>query len=271
MKKNAKSIIAVAAIFIAITAVMLILIPIERKNDFNNKWGILAELSETDERIRFIIENEELYPEKLIDMLYLDTDHYIDFVYNYPFHKDDYYSMEYTAEELDGRIPALYMNDSRWCYQTLDGYFFIKTDGCAIVAITMAYIGLTGKSDLDPYKIMMIADEIGAIGTFGGITDEDTAAVCEAVGLKVNVTSFSKNFEKIGHADINTIKSVLDEGHLIMAGMAGETFGVHAIIIHVYDGDNLIINDPADPEKTARLWSFDDIEPEMMYLYDLYV
>lgn len=266
-----KSIAVTAGIFVVILAVLIALIPVQRKNELYAKWGTLAELAETDERISFIIENEDLYPEELIDMLHSDSEHYVDFVYNYPFHKDDYANMEYTAEELDGRVPALYMSDSRWCYQTLDGDFFIKTDGCALVSLTMAYIGLTGKSDLDPYKIMLIADEMGAIGTFGGITDEDTAALCEAVGLKVSVTSFSENMEKVAHADLDTIKSDLDSGHIIMAGMAGETFGVHAIIIHGCDGDNLIINDPADPEKTARLWSFDAIEPEMMYLYDLSV
>lgn len=266
-----KNIIAISVFFVIIIAAMVFLIPIQKKNEFNSKWGKLAEVYETDEKVRFIIDNEELYPQVLIDMLYINLEHNRDFVYNYPFHKDDYINMKYTAEELDGRVPALYMYDNRWCYQTLDGEFFIKSNGCALVSLTMAYIGLTGKSDLDPYKIMLTAEEIGATeGYFGGINDKDTKALCEAVGLTAVEYKFvNEDRVKDRYADIDLMKSILDSGHLIMVGMVGDTFGTHALIITGYEGDSFSINDPANAENSAIMWKYEDIEPEIYYMWDL--
>lgn len=270
-KADKKTAAALSVTVAVIVAALLLLIPLERKRQLYEKWGELAVLAETDGRAQYIIDHEELYPENVLSFFYSNSNNdNLEFVYNYPFHKNDYQNMSYTAEELDGRVPALYMFDPRWSYQQLDGEFFIKSNGCALVSLTMAYIRLTGKSDLDPYKIMLTADEMGAIGMFGGITDEYTKALCEKIGLTVTeYRFFNDGREKDKHADIELMKSILDSGHLIMAGMVGETFGVHALIIAGYNDEGFIVNDPASREKSAKIWTYDDIEPEIYFMWDL--
>lgn len=271
MNDTKKTAIIITSTFAVIIITLLALIPLEKKNQLYAEWGKIAELSETDQRAKYIIENEQLYPEDLINELRSDPEE-LEFVYNYPFHKDDYKTMSYTDEELDGRVPALYMYDNRWCYQTINDYYFVKYGGCEVVSLTMAYVALTGKTDMDPYKISLIAHEIDATGLFGGIIDERSMDLIHEIGLNAVEYKFinDENRQKDKHADIQEMKSILDQGHVIMAGMVGETFGVHAIIIRGYEGDSFYINDPDSEENTSRLWSFDEFEPEMFFMWDLY-
>lgn len=263
-----KTVVVVASLFAAIILIMLILIPVQNKNELYNKWGKLAELSETNEKARFIIENEELYSKEIIDYFYRAPDS-LDFVYDYAFHKDDNLTMTFTDSELNSKtVPALYMEDYRWCYYPMgDGY--IRQNGCATVSLTMAYIYLTGKGDINPATVVQAAEAVGASGPFGGIDGEKVEELCTEIGLTAKTYTFCSGNEKISHADINLLKDIIDSGNVLMTIMIGETFGAHSIIITGYDDDYFTINDPASPEKTAQKWSFEELEADMFYVYDI--
>ncbi|MCM1022599.1 MAG: hypothetical protein NC395_00900 [Prevotella sp.] len=264
-----KTVIAVSAVFAAILVLMLALIPAQRRNEFYDKWGLLAELSETDANARYITEHEELYPQEVLNYFYSNADE-LEFVRNYPENKDNYLSMTYTADELNGDIPALYMSDPRWAYELIGDGFYIKDYGCEIVSLTMAYVGLTGRTDLDPVKITYIAAELDALGLFGGVTAEKTSELCGAIGLNsVEYCFADENGQKNADADVGEMKAILDGGHVILAGMIGDTFGNHALIIAGHDGDNFIIHDPAGEENTSRMWSYDELNEQMHYMWDL--
>lgn len=265
---NKKSAVMFSILGIIIVLICIPLIYVEKRRAYYDKWGELAVLAETDDRAKYIIDNPGMYSEKILKYFYENPDEF-DFVYNYAFHKDDYIGMDYSSDELNSKsIPALYMDDPRWRYQTIGGDY-IRDQGCVAVSLTMAYLHLAGKGDTDPYKIGLIAEEVDGIGVFGGITDEKIPDICGKLGLKVETYRYSENREKTSHADIELIKSLLDKGHVVMAGMAGDTFGVHVIIIKGYSDDVLFINDSASPENTEKSWAFDEIEPELMYLYDI--
>ncbi len=264
-----KNVIAFSVLGVIIVLICIPLVYVEKRRAYYDKWGELAVLAETDERAKYIIDNTDMYSKEILKYFYSNPDEF-DFVYNYAFHKNDYNNMEYTQAELNSEsVPALYMDDPRWRYKTIGGDY-IKNQGCVAVSLTMAYLWLVGRNT-DPYKISMIAEEVDGIGFLGGITDEKISDICDVLGLNVEVHRYSENREKTAHANFDEIKSILDNGHVIMAGMAGETFGVHAIIIKGYSGDKVFINDSASPENTAKAWEFDEIEAELMYLYDLYV
>lgn len=269
MKTSKKTIILTVAVFAAIIAIMAALVPVQLKNEYYSKWGKLAKLAETDSRAKYITEHEELYPSQILDIFYKNGEEYLQFVYDYPQHCGDYASMTFTEQELNcDEVPALYMEDTRWAYED---DCRVRFNGCAAVSLTMANLWLKHDSLVDPVMIMRYADQMGYIGTWGGIKDINTADVCEEIGLKVSVMNFSENMQKVSHADLETIKSILDKGHVIMAGMSGETFGVHAIIIRGYEDEKLLINDPASRKHTETPWDFDRFESEMVYLYELYV
>ncbi|MDE7302019.1 MAG: C39 family peptidase [Oscillospiraceae bacterium] len=267
MEKNKTAIVAVS-VFAVIALLMVLLIPVQRKNELYDKWGTLAELSETDERALFIIENEELYSERIINYFYTNPDK-LDFVYEYAFHKDDNLNMSFTDEELNSEtVPALYMSDYRWCYYPM-GDAYIRQNGCATVSLTMAYVYLTGKGDVNPAIVVQASDAVGASGPFGGVDGEKIGDVCDALGLTAKTYTFCNGREKISHVDKDLLKGIIDSGNVLMTIMIGETFGNHAIVITGYDGDQFTINDPAKSENTAKKWSFEELENDMFYVYDI--
>lgn len=249
-----KTAIGLSALFLAVIAVMLVLIPVEQKNEYYKKWGKLAVLAETDERAKFAIDNSELYPEFWFNMLYREDE--FDIAYNYPFRKDNYKTMTFTDEELNGEeIPAIYMNDTRWIYER----YSIKTQGCVAVAITMVNLRLNHNDAVDPVKVVDYADEMGLYG-LGGIGKQDVSTILTHFGMNFEEHIFDGE-EKVSESEL---KSAVDtEDAVLMVAVEGDTFGRHALIIRGYDENGFYINDPASPEKTAEQWSYEVFENEL--------
>lgn len=268
MSSKVKIIISVAIVVIAV-AVLILLIPVENKRKLHEKYGILAENAETDEKSAYILNNIELYPDNILELYYYDYEENVDFVYNYPFHKDDYSQMSFTAEELNSdTVPLLFMDDRRWGYEPL-GESFVQELGCVPVSLTMAYLYLTNKGDIDPPKVSAIADSIDAWGMYG-ISNDKMTELCSSIGLTAVEYNYSPDSENSGMADINVIREALEKDHVVMAGMIGDTFGNHAVIIRQC-GDNgeIYINDPASRKKSETVWDFNEIKPDIYFIWEI--
>lgn len=274
-KKRKAAVGVIAGLIIIIMIVILILlIPIEKRNTENEKYGELAVAAETDDRARYIIDNIEEYPNDILQIYYNSYDEYkdevLEFVYGYVQHKNDYASMSYTDEELNSEEPpCLYMNDTRWAYEKI-GDRYIHESGCATVSITMAYLYLTHQSDINPKIIADLAEKNNEVDFWDGINSLYIKEICETIGLNCTEFNFDKDSGGSGEADLEYIKNAIDSGHVIIAGMVGETFGGHALIIRQANSDGTIyINDPANPENSEKEWSFDELKPEIYYIWDL--
>lgn len=251
----------VITFFAVILALMIVLVPIQRKNEFKAKWGKLAELAETDERARFIIENEELYPKEILDIYYNDRDEF-EYVYNYAFHKNDYSTMKFTEEELNCKtVPALYMSDYRWSYEDNR---IVKNDGCAAVSITMANLFLNHDSSIDPVSVMRYAYKMGYDGFWGGIDAEKMPQLLTDLGFSYIQHENDDNFTE------TDLKELLNkDGTVLLAAMRGEIFGGHALIIHGFGQNGFLLNDPASPVKTGMEWDFETLNSELVYIWEL--
>lgn len=254
-----KTIISLSVLYAAVIIIMLVLIPVEQKNEYYKNWGSLAVRAETDERARFAIENYELYPEQWFKMLYNDED--FELAYNYPFMQDSYENMSFTEDELNSPVPALYMDDPRWVYEDLS----IKSFGCAALTITMANLAVRHNSEADPVKVLNYAAEMGYYG-FGGIDMNFVYDILTHFGLSAEEHFFDRDKgERITETEL---KSAVDtENSIVMAAVNGETFGNHAVIIRGYDENGFYINDPADPENTEAVWDFSVFENELSYYW----
>lgn len=269
--------VAVIILIIAVmVAVLILLMPLEKRNNQKKTYGALFELSETDERAKYIIENDKLYPEDMLNLarsLAQNTedpffDDNFQLIRDYPEHKDDYYSMKYTDEELIG-MPQLSMNDHRWAYQKIGGEY-ICFSGCATVCITMAYIGLNHEGNIDPAIVAKIAENSNAVGTvFGGLDNAMVKQVCLNCGLECTEYNFDADTGSTERPDEDEIKKLLDDGHVIMLGLFGEKFGNHAVILRGYDDSGFYMNDPASEENCAVAWSFDELEPQIVGMWDI--
>lgn len=268
MKTKTKVIIT-AVVILAAVALLLMLVPIEKKKKLHDKYGKLADMAETDEKSAYILEHVDEYPNVILDFYYMG-DRYLDVVYNYPTHKDDYKTMSFTDEELNsGTIPNFYMSDPRWAYETIGGRY-IFSGGCAVVSISMVYVGLTGDGYYDPVRVSRVAEEIDASGFLGGVRNSEIGNICEAIGLKYNGYNFDPDEEGSGKPDENQMKEILDSGRPLIVNTKGDTFGSHAFVIRGYDETGFIINDPASPEKSARTWAFDEFSSEILRYWEIW-
>lgn len=262
-------------ITIIVTAILILLVPVEQKRLKYEKWGHWAELGKTDPRAEYIIEHEEEYPQKILSFYneYSDEEkeQSINFIYNYPFHKNDYQQMSFTDAELNSdTVPQLYMNDFRWCYETMDGGYIFDT-GCMLVSLTMANLYLNHDNAVDPKIAAAAAEKLGIVDVLGGIAgDVDTTEFINALGMDCVIHDFTDGETKDKTVDIKTIQDILNKGNACMAGFVGDTFGGHVLVItSCADDGTMTINDPASPENTARTWDFYDLEPELYRLWDL--
>ncbi len=268
MKTKTKALI-IAAVILAVVAVLLLLIPVEKKQKLHEQYGKLAENAETDERSAYILEHVDEYPQALLDYYYMNEE-FIDMVYNYVEHKDDYKSMTFTEEELNsGTIPNFYMDDYRWAYETIGGRY-IFSGGCAVVSISMIDVGLTGDGYYDPVRVSRVAEDLGASGFMGGVKNSEIGNICEAIGLKYNSYNFDPDEGGSGKPDEKQMKEILDKGRPLIVNVKGDTFGSHAFVIRGYDKTGFIINDPASPEKSARTWTFDELAPEILRYWEIW-
>ena len=254
-----KMVIGLSGLFAAVIIIMLLLIPVEKKHEYYEKWGKLAVLAETDERAKFAIENADLYPQIWFDLLYSSSEDTFDFAYRYPFCKDNYKTMSFTEEELNSdEVPALYMDDARWAYED----YGILTQGCVALTITMANLYVNHNDAVDPVKVIDYANEMGYSG-LGGIDQANVTEIMEHFGITSEEHIFDKeNGEKVTEDEL---KAAVDmENTVVMAAVRGETFGNHALIIKGYDENGFYINDPADSERTAAQWDFEVFENELV-------
>lgn len=268
MRKAWKIIISVLVCITALAS-MIALIPIEKDRQLEKEYGALYTNSKTNEKAKYILDNYNDFPAELIDLYYISPEIYEDFVYEYPKYKDNYKTMSYSEEELYSEgIPKLYMADKRWCYETIGGSY-IYMGGCAAVSLTMASLYLFHDPSVTPRTVAQLAEDNDCIGLFGGIDALKLKTVAEKLGFRVTEYSYYADGEKTGTVDINDIKNIIDSGDVCLVGAQGEIFGGHALIVSGYDENGLYVNDPASEERSQKCWSFDEVEPEILFIWDL--
>ncbi|MBQ8780836.1 MAG: hypothetical protein IJZ72_04105 [Oscillospiraceae bacterium] len=269
MKDKSKITTAVTiAVFVLLTIVLILLVPVENRRLEIEKYGQLAIDAETNEKAKYIYENIEIYDESLWRMYndYYGDEGKVDFVYNYPQYKDAYLTMTFTQEELNSEKPVkLYMSDTRWAYEKMAGNYIYEV-GCAPVSITMAYLHIKKDGNLDPVKAARLIEENDAIGFWGGLDVTKAAGIFESIGL--NVVEYRYDIEG-SEPDEQTIKDILDRGNVVFLGAHGAVFGDHALLIVDYSDEGFEINDPASEEKSHKIWSFEEIKDDIYYIWEL--
>ena len=269
MKKKVIYSVVISVVCLLALGVLLMLIPIEQKRKMIEKYGKLAIDAETNEKSAYILEHYDEYPKMLMDHYYMDEELH-DFVYDYIEHGHDYETMSFTDEDLhSGTIPNFYMDDYRWCYETIGGRY-IYSGGCAVVSISMVYVGLTEDGYYDPVRVSRVAEQLDASGYMGGVRNSEIGNICAAIGLRYTGYNFDPDEDGSGKPDEKQMKEILDKGHPLIMNVKGDTFGSHAFVIRGYDETGFIINDPASPEKSARTWTFDELAPEILRYWEVW-
>lgn len=154
------------------------------------------------------------------------------------------------SEWKRGSTPALYQTDAQWA-DTRYARDTLGQSGCGPTCISMVYINLTGRTEMDPPKMCAYAENGGYVD--GGATSW-MFMTKGAQGLGLNAEELP--------ADKNMIKGRVSAGHPVIAIMGPGDFtttGHFIVICGIDENGRAIIRDPNSEENTKKAWDLDKI------------
>ncbi len=195
------------------------------------------------------------WPESLQALLERHPDA-LEFVEGYPDHKDDA-PAETIGDVVQGQFPLLLQWDARWGYARY-GDDLLAVTGCGPTCLAMAAAGLTGDNAITPAAVAEQAQRDGywvdGVTSWGLMTDG-----CRAWGLVS---------EELPPTE-TAVTGALDEGRPIICSVRPGDFTTtgHFILLAGLEEEGLRVNDPNSPQNSDRLWTYDELEPQIRNLW----
>lgn len=218
----------------------------------------LAAQLDQNKNLAWIAEHADRYNDKSLIELALTHPEAIDFVANYP--DSDGKAKTYDDSLTKGTAPQFYTWDSRWGGVSYAGSV-IATKGSGPTALSMAYMGLTGKNNWTP------ADIAGAVET-AKATDTDSG---------MNRSFLEKNLANLGltaesyNISADNITTLLDAETFLLVEVKGNKLssdGTHWILVTSKNDDGTVnVHDPLSPEVSSRPWAAETIANAANTLY----
>lgn len=230
--------------------------PSINKIESDNLIEKLEKMASLDNRVDDIIKNIDAYPRDLLEMLSRNSE-MIDFVSEYP----EKYGKVYSGRidnYTKGEIPLLLQWDKRWGYAKY-GDSTIAVSGCGPTALSMVIIGLTGNTEITPYKVATFAYENGyyvdGVGTSWSLMSE-------------GASSFHIKSEEIP-LDKNIIIDRLKNKNYIICSMRPGDFTTegHFIVLTGVSDGKIQIHDPNSKKNSNTLWSYDKLASQIKNLW----
>lgn len=195
------------------------------------------------------------WPESLQALLERHPDA-LEFVEGYPDHKDDA-PAETIGDVVQGQFPLLLQWDARWGYVRY-GDDLLAVTGCGPTCLAMAAAGLTGDNAITPAAVAEQAQRDGywvdGVTSWGLMTDG-----CRAWGLISEELPLTES----------AVTGALDEGRPIICSVRPGDFTTtgHFILLAGLEEEGLRVNDPNSPQNSDRLWTYDELEPQIRNLW----
>lgn len=216
----------------------------------------LSELGQNNPVIQEIYNNYSMYPENLLAAL-ANNPEMTDFVTGYP-DGGRTTAGGLTSHEKEQDFPLLLQWDPRWGYQPY-GTDNIGLAGCGPTCMSMVLFYLTRDEKLTP-------DRIAAYSMENGYYVEGTGtawALMEDMPMLYDIkVTKARSSERV-------MKSVLDDGGIIICAMGEGDFTVsgHFIVIYGYDTKGFKVNDPNCVVRSSKSWTFDELEPQIKNIW----
>lgn len=206
-------------------------------------------------RADILQDTSDTWPESLQALLERHPDA-LEFVEGYPDHKDDA-PAETIGDVVQGQFPLLLQWDARWGYVRY-GDDLLAVTGCGPTCLAMAAAGLTGDNAITPAAVAEQAQRDGywvdGVTSWGLMTDG-----CRAWGLVSEELPLTET----------AVTGALDEGRPIICSVRPGDFTTtgHFILLAGLEEEGLRVNDPNSPQNSDRLWTYDELEPQIRNLW----
>lgn len=195
------------------------------------------------------------WPQSLRELLERHPDA-LAFVEGYPDHKDDAPADSIGTVET-GPFPLLLQWDARWGYARY-GDDLLAVTGCGPTCLSMAAAGLTGDDTVTPAAVAARAQRDGY--WVDGVTSWELMRTgCEAWGLVSEELPLSES----------EVTDALENGRPVICSVRPGDFTTtgHFILLAGMEDGSIRVNDPNSPQNSDRLWTYDELEPQIRNLW----
>lgn len=204
-----------------------------------------AEELNRDEKLAAIAASADRYADQGLLELALTVPEAIDFVASYP--DAEKVAQPYEDAVTQGDAPQLWCWDSRWGSVDYAGHP-LAVSGSGPTAVSMAYMGLTGKNDRTPADIAQAVTEAELATGDSAMSADYLQSAAEELGLSyANYVSNGDN-----------LSQMLDSGtYLLIEAKAGTlTDTAHWVLLVTENEDgSVVVYDPTSPEVSAHPWA----------------
>ena len=159
-----------------------------------------------------------------------------------------------TETERSSQCPLFLQWDPRWGYHSYGSKSCVALSGCGPTCLSMVLFSLTRNETLTPDKIADYSMENGyyvaSTGTAWALMED----LPEEYGIRTSTPAMSEA----------AMKALLDGGALIICAMSRGDFTLsgHFIVIHGYDREGFLVNDPNCLSRSRRHWTFSQLKPQ---------
>lgn len=213
---------------------------------------------EQEKQLQKIAKNVSKYSDESLIELALDEPEAIDFVAELP--TADKTAKKYEDLVTQGSVPQLYNFDKRWGFTTYAGLPLGLT-GSGPTALSMAYMGLTGKGDQTPADLAALAANGGYASGDAYTTTDYFAKVAPQIGLYAEVVKPSND----------EITGSLKNAHPVICLVAANTFTAkphYVICASLNENGTVNVYDPTSSLVTSHTWPVATI---VSYTSDMFV
>lgn len=210
----------------------------ELTNDFTSEL-------DQNEKLATIAANADQYGDQGLLELALNVPEAIDFVAAYPDAEKTAQPYEDAVEQ--GVAPQLWCWDARWGAVDYAGHP-LAVSGSGPTVVSMAYMGLTGKSDKSPADIAQAVTEAELASGDSAMSADYLSSAAEGLGL--TYASYVSNGDNLSQ--------MLDTGtYLLIEAKAGTlTDTAHWVLLVSENEDgSVVVYDPTSPEVSAHPWA----------------
>lgn len=169
---------------------------------------------------------------------------------NKPF-PDWNHKLDLQSEHLHAnKYPHFVQWDERWAFGDYAGGPFGET-GCGPTCLSMAYTGLTGKTDYPP-------DIMGDFATKNGYAVEGVGTAWALMESGANQLGLKS--EGVG-LDLVLFQTSIDNGKILVLSLGPGDFtkSGHFVLLWDYEGEMFAVLDPFNLKLGSKLWSYEEL------------
>ncbi len=220
----------------------------------------LTEHTETEQRVHDYAKANGVrysaYPASLIALLERNPETE-SFVLNYPFRESWDGDMSGFSRDT---VPLMLQWDPRWGYEKY-GSDMLAITGCGPTSLAMAGYYLTGDANFNPASVAAFSRKNGYYASGYGSSWTLISEGGIKLGLRVTELPLVKK----------KMVSALEAGHpvILALGPGDFTTSGHYIVLTGTEDGAFRVNDPNSRERSGRLWTYEELEPQIRNIWEI--